>query len=103
MLSLKVYTQVFLTAACLVLGLSAKISAHSHHDHVNVYVGAGNHHWNERVYASHAWYHPDHVYIYEGYNYPNYYFGNPYYYYDPRYYYYDNYPSASVNVNLNLH
>ena len=56
--------------------------------HTSVYVGGG---WgggwhHDRVYYGDAWYHPHHVYVYNGDPYAVYYGGYPYYCYDPRYY-----------------
>lgn len=48
----------------------------------------GGHHWHDRVYYGDPWYHPEHVYIYNGDPYANCYDGYPYYYHDPRFYYY---------------
>ena len=79
----------------IALGITfaAKVSAHDHHNSVAYETSNGvvvdtyhRHHVSERVYYNDAWYHPTHVYVYDGYNYPVYYGDYPYYYYDPRWY-----------------
>lgn len=82
-----------LILGCLVfLGYLPHLQAHRTYVDVHVGVGGGwggYHGWyHDRVYYTDPWYHPNHVYIYEGDPYAVYYYGNPYYYYDPRYYYF---------------
>lgn len=81
---------LFLTIFSLMC-LVANLQAHSHtHVSVNVGVGVGYHHgwYHDRVYVTDAWYHPSHVYVYNGDPYAVYYYGRPYYFFDPRFYYF---------------
>jgi len=74
---------------CGILGilfLSTELQAH------RVYVVGGYYgayaYPAPRVYYSDPWYHPNHVYIYNGEPCAMCYGGYPYYYYDPRFYYF---------------
>jgi hypothetical protein len=97
----------FLFSLFFLIQAIPSLQAHDHHhtkivyqNNYNVNVADHSHHghWHERVYVNDPWYHDDHVYIYNGDPYANWYGGYPYYYYDPRFYY----SSPGVNIQLNL-
>lgn len=72
-----------LALGCLsLISLATQIEART-------YIVETGHHWHDRVYYADPWYHPDHVYIYNGAPYATYYGGYPYYFYDPRFYFFN--------------
>jgi hypothetical protein len=86
----------YLMIGCLsLMGFVAQLQAHRVfvENNVSVHVGGGGWGWHhgwyhDRVYYTDPWYHPSHVYFYEGDPYAVYYYGYPYYYFDPRFYYF---------------
>lgn len=89
------FAKTLLLTALSLIGFASPLLAHYHYygTEVNVHIGGGWgwHHgwWHDRVYYTDPWYHPDHVYVYQGDPYAVYYYGHPYYYFDPRFYYYE--------------